>query len=1062
MLVHYTQKANKLFLFLLFWGLLGCANALAQSLKLKLEVASRCDGNFVVNVLVKTATLAPNNVQLGTSSILLNYNPTDFDYVAYTPSGFDGTTNSPFPDANWEKQVWTVDPTAGIFNVVMLKKPIATGNTALDKVDFYKIGTLSLTKKTTTTNLTSLIRTNPAHTDFYAYTGENLRLEEFPSLAITMSSLFPTITGDLNVCGGSTTKLTATGGSTYKWSNGATTAAINVGVGTYSVTATSVTCMTTKSVTVINKPVQAIVTGNLNICNGTSTKLTASGGTTYKWSNGATTPSIVVPVGTYTVTTTLGNCTDTKTVIVTTSTVTPDIIGDLGTCNNTPTKLTATGGTSYSWGTGATTATINANAGVYIVTVTSGTCSAVKTVTVTNLNNLEAKITGNLAVCNDINTTLTASGGTTYKWSNAAITPTINVGAGTYTVTVTTGACTATKTVVVTSNVLEAKIAGNLAVCNTDKTTLTASGGTTYKWSNAAITPTINVGAGTYTVTVTTGACTATKNVVVTNSILEAKIAGILTVCNGTTTALTASGGTTYKWSNGSTSPIINVETGTYSVSVTTGTCTSTKTVEVKLVTTNCGKEVAYCYPKSVVPWYEWISNVSFNTIDNNSKKDDIILNNQWTPGIGDFTSTTTTVTAGASYSIGLTRSVSWSGYQPNMFWRVWMDFNRDGDFADAGEMVLQTSSTQNTVKAIINIPTAATTGKTRMRVAANTDRYTTPCDGDISGEVEDYTINIITATNTGNCINDLTPPVFSNCPIDITVNKQQDIAALIQNKKPNATDNCTLDPIITIATIVTGNKTTATYTATDAKGNKSTCAFNITISDVAVPSAAPDIAISMSSAKNYTIYSPTVLTITAKNIGTVAANNVKISIPFPQGMVFSAMKPRNEDYIVPWNNCDSTFCGIWTIPIIEPGVSQVFELTLFPLSNINMVLKAKLVACTPADGNPTNNVVNNSLLAIRSGNDNDTRGLIFNSLYPNPASEDITLQLFSKEKKMLKLNIYNNVGIVVGQEDFNVLEGINTKIMDISTYPDGIYHVLPALGDVQYAPMRFIKRARD
>ncbi len=63
--------------------------------------------------------------------------------------------------------------------------------------------------------------------------------------------------------------------------------------------------------------------------------------------------------------------------------VTAAITGSQSVCAGQTTKLSATGGTSYVWNTGATSATILAPAGNYTVTVTSNGCSASATTTVT-------------------------------------------------------------------------------------------------------------------------------------------------------------------------------------------------------------------------------------------------------------------------------------------------------------------------------------------------------------------------------------------------------------------------------------------------------------------------------------------------------------------------------------------------------------------------------------------------------------------------------------------------------------------------------------------------------
>ncbi|WP_198424785.1 hypothetical protein, partial [Spirosoma endbachense] len=84
-------------------------------------------------------------------------------------------------------------------------------------------------------------------------------------------------------CEGQTGTLTASGASTYLWSNGATGSSINVSVaGTYSVTGTSSTgCsdVATATVTISPAPAAALTASSTTLCAGQSTTLTATGGT---------------------------------------------------------------------------------------------------------------------------------------------------------------------------------------------------------------------------------------------------------------------------------------------------------------------------------------------------------------------------------------------------------------------------------------------------------------------------------------------------------------------------------------------------------------------------------------------------------------------------------------------------------------------------------------------------------------------------------------------------------------------------------------------------------------
>ena len=166
------------------------------------------------------------------------------------------------------------------------------------------------------------------------------------------------------ICGGDITTITASGGNTYSWNNGATTTVISVSPAvttTYTVTASNGTCTDTATIkiTVLPPPVAAI-TGNPNLCQGFTGTLTASGGGTYLWSNGATTSSInPTTPGTYSVLVSVGSCTATATTNVTvnpnpTAGVSPDILIIQG----QSTDLTASGGTNYVWSNGANGATI--------------------------------------------------------------------------------------------------------------------------------------------------------------------------------------------------------------------------------------------------------------------------------------------------------------------------------------------------------------------------------------------------------------------------------------------------------------------------------------------------------------------------------------------------------------------------------------------------------------------------------------------------------------------------------------------------------------------------------
>jgi len=139
--------------------------------------------------------------------------------------------------------------------------------------------------------------------------------------------------------------------------------------------------------------------------------------------------------------------------------------------------------------------------------------------------------------------------------------------------------------------------------------------------------------------------------------------------------------------------------------------------------------EDEYCSSKGNDASYEWISNVEIGSYSNSSSG----------AGYTDFTSENIELSAGQSYSISLTPGFSGSTY--NEYWKIWIDFNGDEDFADANELVFDAGSLSNsTVNGTISIPSTAN-GTTRMRVSMKYNAAQTACETFSYGEVEDYTV---------------------------------------------------------------------------------------------------------------------------------------------------------------------------------------------------------------------------------------------------------------------------------------------------------------------------------
>lgn len=110
--------------------------------------------------------------------------------------------------------------------------------------------------------------------------------------------------------------------------------------------------------------------------------------------------------------------------------------------------------------------------------------------------------------------------------------------------------------------------------------------------------------------------------------------------------------------------------------------------------------------------------------------------------GYADFTYLTTTATQGQSISGYL--GASYFAPVFNEFFRVWVDFNIDGDFNDPGERVIDTTANGigNFAVSFV-IPANAKPGLTRMRVSMKNGSAPPVCGSYTSGETEDYGIII-------------------------------------------------------------------------------------------------------------------------------------------------------------------------------------------------------------------------------------------------------------------------------------------------------------------------------
>ncbi len=230
----------------------------------------------------------------------------------------------------------------------------------------------------------------------------------------------------------------------------------------------------------------------------------------------------------------------------------------------------ASGNTSYSWNTGATSQSITvASSGTFIVTVSNGNCLGTDTVTVTVNPNPPVPVISaspSVAICPGDSVTLTSSPANTYAWSTNEYTSSIMVNtSGTYSVTVTdNNNCQSSASINVTvfPNPISS-INSAVNICQGDTAQISVSGGVSYLWapasglnSNTIANPLASPSVSTqYTVYVTgIGGCTdsATVDVFVNPVPMVAASANFTNLCEGGNPLnlyASPSGASSYVWS---------------------------------------------------------------------------------------------------------------------------------------------------------------------------------------------------------------------------------------------------------------------------------------------------------------------------------------------------------------------------------------------------------------------------------------------------------------------------------------------------------------------------------
>ncbi len=129
----------------------------------------------------------------------------------------------------------------------------------------------------------------------------------------------------------------------------------------------------------------------------------------------------------------------------------------------------------------------------------------------------------------------------------------------------------------------------------------------------------------------------------------------------------------------------------------------------------------------------------------------------------------TVTATQGCSFNVSMQ-----CGSEFDQGFAIWIDWNQDLDYNDAGELCFSNAPTGNVVNGVIQVPANAALGTTRMRVRCCYNiTPTNPCNlqGAFAayGEVEEYNVEVVSNTASAVQVDDQTICAGTNTQITAT-----------------------------------------------------------------------------------------------------------------------------------------------------------------------------------------------------------------------------------------------------------------------------------------------------
>jgi endonuclease I len=423
---------------------------------------------------------------------------------------------------------------------------------------------------------------------------------------------------------------------------------------------------------------------------------------------------------------------------------------------------------------------------------------------------------------------------------------------------------------------------------------------------------------------------------------------------------------------------------------------------------------LSYCTSQGNNSNYEWIAKVTIGTYTNSSGA----------AKYTDFTSENIILEAGSSVNVSLTPGFSGSTY--NEYWRIWIDYNADGDFDDSGELVFDSGSlSKTTVTGNMSVSGSAS-GSTRMRVSMKYNGAQTACESFSYGEVEDYTVTF------GEAIPDTQAPTV---PTGL-------VSSNITSSSANISWSASTDNVGVTGYEVYRNgslASTVTSTSYSATGLSASTqyAFTVKAKDAAgnISNASSNLYVTTSDVSTTTNLT---LTITFDNYPEETSWTLKNSSgsTVASGGTY-ASQADGSTLVIPINNVPDDCYDFTILDTYGDGICCSYGSGSYSLALTGGSVLASGGSFTSSE------VTNFCLPNTRSKTFGSTSHNIYDivsglstvNIYPNPANTFINVNVINGNR-VGTIRIYNTVGTLVKTLKINGSE----KEIDISELPAGLY----------------------